>query len=288
MYRLSSLKFIPVLAAILAFNLFAQDYALDYSIGNFNSAVSFSINSSGFIYIVDDGDDSLLKLDTLGNQINEIGGRGWGQSTFDNPVDVFATTLNVFVCDKQNSRIKFFDKDLNFISELYTRESDISEERFGYPTSCAVSFMGDLYVLDSENIRVVKFDLFGNFQLNFGGFDAGIYSLRNPKKIVLGYGNSVIVLDDSDLVIFDQFGNGRERINVTKEFKNINISSSGLILNSENEVYIQTYSEGEDLLKKINLIGGDNLSEIMDCGFFNNRLYVLTQEEIYVFRNVKN
>jgi DNA-binding beta-propeller fold protein YncE len=277
-----------ILTVILAFNLCAQDYALDYSIGNFNSAVSFSINSSGFIYVVDDGDDSLLKLDTLGNQINEIGGRGWGQSTFDNPVDVFATTLNVFVCDKQNSRIKFFDKDLNFISELYTRESDISEERFGYPTSCAVSFMGDLYVLDLENIRVVKFDLFGNFLINFGGFDAGVYSLQHPKKLVMGYQNSVIVLDDSALVVFDQFGNGRERIGLTKKFTNINISNAGLILNNEFEIYLQTLNDGENQLRKVNLIGGENLSEIMDCSLFNNQLYVLTQDEIYVFRKVKN
>ena len=165
---------------------------LDYSFGNFNSASAFSITSSGFIYIADDGDNSLIKLDTLGNVVKEIGGYGWSSSAFDTPVDVFANTLNILVCDKQNHRVQAFDKDLNFISELYTRESGNPDERFGYPLSCALSSMGDLYVLDSENIRVLKFDLFGNFIQNFGGFDWGIYSLNHPKRLTVNFDNSVL------------------------------------------------------------------------------------------------
>ena len=139
-------------------------------------------------------------------------------SAFDTPVDVFANTLNILVCDKQNHRVQAFDKDLNFISELYTRESENPDERFGYPLSCALSSMGDLYVLDSENIRVLKFDLFGNFIQNFGGFDWGIYSLNHPKRLTVNFDNSVLVLDDTLLIVYDQFGNGREKINLNKTF----------------------------------------------------------------------
>ena len=172
--------------AIIFFSttIFCQTYIFNYSFGKFTSASAFSITSSGFIYIADDGDDSLIKLDTLGNVIKEIGGYGWGESAFDTPTDVFANPLNVYICDKQNHRVQAFDKDLNFISELSTRERDNPEERFGYPLSCALSSMGDLYVLDSENIRVLKFDLFGNFIQNFGGFDWGTFSLKNPQKLI--------------------------------------------------------------------------------------------------------
>ena len=271
--------------AIIFFSttIFCQTYIFNYSFGKFTSASAFSITSSGFIYIADDGDDSLIKLDTLGNVIKEIGGYGWGESAFDTPTDVFANPLNVYICDKQNHRVQAFDKDLNFISELSTRERDNPEERFGYPLSCALSSMGDLYVLDSENIRVLKFDLFGNYIQNFGGFDWGIFSLKNPKKLAVNSDNSVLVLDDSVLVIYDQFGNGKDKINLGNTFTSLKISSGTLILNNENEIFMGSFGIGENTLSKINLIGSDERLKILSCSVFNNKLYVLTPNEIFVF-----
>jgi hypothetical protein len=261
----------------------AQNYVLDYSLGNFNFASAFSITSSGFFYIADDGDDSLIKLDTLGNVVKEIGGYGWGESAFDTPSDIIANSLNVYVCDKQNHRVQSFDKDLNFISELYTRESDITEERFGYPLSCGLSSMGDLYVLDSENIRVLKFDLFGNFIQNFGGYDWGSFSLKNPKKLAVNSDNSVLVLDDSVLVIYDQFGNGKDKIKLGNSFSSLKISSGTLILNNDDEIYMGSFGIGENILSKINLIGAEDGLKILSCSIFNNKLYILTPTEILVF-----
>src|SRR3990172_4329661 len=271
--------------AIIFFSttIFCQTYIFNYSFGKFTSASAFSITASGFIYIADDGDDSLIKLDTLGNIIKEIGGYGWSESAFDTPSDIIANSLNVYVCDKQNHRVQSFDKDLNFISELSTRERDNPEERFGYPLSCALSSMGDLYVLDSENIRVLKFDLFGNYIQNFGGFDWGIFSLKNPKKLTINSDNSILVLDDSVLVIYDQFGNGKDKINLGNTFTSLKISSGTLILNNENEIYIGSINPGENILSKLNLIGINDELKILSCSVFNNKLYVLTPNEIFVF-----
>jgi len=282
--KLFTLKTIFVCFFIFSFEILAQNFVLDYSFGNFSSASAFSITSSGFIYIADDGDDSLIKLDTLGNVIKEIGGYGWGESAFDTPSDIFATSLNVFVCDKRNHRVQAFDKDLNFISELYTRERENSEERFGYPLSCTLSFMGDLYVLDSENIRVLKFDLFGNYIQNFGGFDWGTFSLKNPKKLAMNFDNSICVLDDSVLVTYDQFGNGKEKINLGNSFTNLNTNFVSLILNNENEIYMGLIGVGENILNKVALIGFDNNLKILSCSVLNNKLYVLTPKEIFVFK----
>ena len=275
--------------AIIFFSttIFCQTYIFNYSFGKFTSASAFSITASGFIYIADDGDDSLIKLDTLGNVIKEIGGYGWSESAFDTPSDIIANSLNVYVCDKQNHRVQAFDKDLNFISELSTRERDNPEERFGYPLSCALSSMGDLYVLDSENIRVLKFDLFGNYIQNFGGFDWGIFSLKNPKKLAVNSDNSVLVLDDSVLVIYDQFGNGKDKINLGNTFTSLKISSSTLILNNENEIYMGSFGIGENILSKIDLIGSEERLKILSCSVFNNKLYVLTPNEIFVFNKSK-
>src|SRR4030066_1714471 len=112
--KLITLKAFWFCLLIFSFEIYAQNYVLDYSFGNFSSAFAFSITSSGFIYIADDGDDSLIKLDTLGNVVKEIGGYGWDQSAFDTPVDVFANPLNFYIWDKKNHRVKAFEKELNF------------------------------------------------------------------------------------------------------------------------------------------------------------------------------
>lgn len=272
---------------ILLFNCSAQTFSFEYSFGEYNSASAFSISSSGFIYLAEEGSNRLIKLDTLGNELKEIGGYGWSESAFDQPSDVFATPLNVFVCDKQNHRIQAFDKDLNFISELYTRENDNPSERFGYPSSCVISSMGDLYVLDSENIRILKFDLFGNFILNFGGYDAGIFSLQTPLKIAMFGDNSLLVLDDSTLIVYDQFGNGKNKFDLKKNFTNLNVYYGNVLLNSDDEIFSKLTRSSDSPFTKLELIGYNNTLLIKSCAMFNNKLYVLTPSEILIFKNLK-
>lgn len=264
-----------------------QVFTLDYSFGNFNSASAFSLSASGFIYVADDGDNSLIKLDTLGNAVKETGGYGWGESVFDLPTDVFATPLTVYISDKQNHRVKSFDKDLNYISALYTRDNNNPQERFGYPLSIGLSSMGDLYVLDSENLRILKFDLFGNFIQNFGGFDWGNFSLKSPKKLAVSSDNSIFVIDDSLLIIYDQFGNGKEKLNLQNSFSSIKISSGSLILNNENEVYLTKLNETENPVSKIFLVGSSEELKIVSAVLFNSKLYVLTPNEICVFKRTE-
>ncbi len=59
--------------------------------------------------------NEIVKLDTLNNALKSIGGYGWSNSTFDEPVDIYATDLRVYVTDKNNNRVQVFDKDLNFL-----------------------------------------------------------------------------------------------------------------------------------------------------------------------------
>ncbi len=97
---------------------FCQTFTFDFSFGKFQKASSFDLNSAGFLFITDSGNDKLYKYDTLGTYVTETGGYGWKEAAFDNPVDVFATPLNIYVADKNNHRIERFDKDLNYISQL--------------------------------------------------------------------------------------------------------------------------------------------------------------------------
>ena len=277
------MKKILILYSIISITAFAQTFELTQSIGKFNKASSFYITANGLIYVSDSGRDEIVLLDTLGNTLNTFGGYGWDQNTFDDPADVFADPLNIYVADKNNHSIKRFDRNLNFISLLYTRESDYSQEQFAYPLSCATSNQGDLFFIDSDNKRIMKFDIFGNFILNFGGFDAGKYQLSNPKQIAISSSNNIFVIDGSNIVIFDNFGNGNRIINLEKEIKSIRILFDQLVICVGDKIYHNYLRDPESTLTEIKINGIEINTKIISAILMNDKLYVLTPNELLIF-----
>ncbi len=262
----------------------AQSFEYTGTIGKFERASSFYITANGFVYVTDTGRNEVIMLDTLGNVIKTFGGYGWTEDSFDNPADVFADPLTVYVADKNNHRIKRFDKNLNFISSLYTRESENSRESFGYPLSCATSNQGDLYLIDSENKRIMKFDFSGNFQQNFGGFDAGKFMLSNPLQLAIASNNNVFIIDGDNIIVFDQYGNGILKINVQEKLNSIRILFDHLIVTTEKEIYYSNLRLPEAQLSVLNLLGIEAIPKIVSSIIFNNKLYALSKDSILVFR----
>jgi DNA-binding beta-propeller fold protein YncE len=263
--------------------IYAQNYYFSDQIGKFKNASALTYSTTGFIYVTDSGTDEIYKLDTAGDVLKSAGGFGWDPGLFDDPTGIFANPLTVYVCDKNNHRVQRFDKDLNYFWLLTTRNSDTTDLRFGYPLGCVVSQQGDLYILDSENKRIVKFDLFGNFVLNFGGYDAGIYSLSAPQSIAISNSNSLFVADGKQIVIFDQYGSGSGIVRSADDLKNINITNNMLTVCSDSAVYFCNLNLQDLNLNRLKLNGIDKTPEIKDCFILFNKLYVLTKETILVF-----
>ena len=268
---------------ILIPNCLPQTFQFEKSINSFSNASSFYINSAGIIFVTDAGKDNIVQLDTLGKVIYSIGGYGWQESAFDNPVDVFADALKVFVSDKNNNRIQQFDKNLNFISEIKTKDSEIEEEQFGYPLSAVMSNQGDIFILDSDNSRIVKFNIFGDFIQNFGGYDYGNYSLQKPRQLAVSMSNNLFVIDENGINIYDQYGNGIGKIKGEDKFKSIRIIFSKMILTTAGKIYTSDLKSSPLKIEEIELSGFDNLPEIISAFQFKERLYVLTKNNILIF-----
>jgi len=280
-------KLFTLVIFISSFSI-AQNFVYSGSIGKFNKASSFYIAAIGKIYITDTGDNEVISMDTLGNKLKTFGGYGWGENSFDHPADVFADPLTVYVADKNNHRIKRFDRNLNFISSLYTRESDDPAERFGYPLSCATANQGDLYVVDSEDKRIIKFDNFGNFKQNFGGLDAGNYMLNDPKQLAISADNSAFIIDGSEVVVFDQFGNGIKKINFQKTLNSIRILFNKLIITTEDKIYFVNLNSIDQKLSELKLIGLEGKPQVVSAILLGNNLYVLSADSILIFKQVVN
>ena len=267
---------------------FSQTFSYQHSIGKFKNASAFTINSAGMIYVADASFDEIYKLDTLGTLLKDIGGYGWDEGSFDQPAGIFANALSVYVADKNNHRIQRFDKDLNFISKIFTREDDDPAKRFGYPLSAVTSNQGDLFILDSENNRILKFDLFGNFILNFGGFDGGSYALRNPIGMVVSAANNLFVLDGKRIIVFDQYGNGLNEIQANMVFKSITLIFSNMLLNTDDQIIMTNLKSGQFKFTQINTDDEEMPLPIVSSLIFNGKLYVLNKKEVRIYSLIKN
>lgn len=281
------MKIIIIILFLYSADILSQTFTFDYAFGKFKKASSFHLNSAGFLFITDSGNDKLFKYDTLGTYIEETGGYGWKEAAFDDPADVFATPLNIYVSDKNNHRIQRFDKDLNFISQLSTRETENRDEQFGYPLAAATSSLGDLFILDSENKRVIKFDLFGNFIQNFGGMDAGNYYLNNPSHLAVSSSAKIFIIDGSDIIVFDNYGNGLARIKTGLELIALKINFNFLTVNTKEAIYFADMNIAEFELKKINLAAFDYNPGFVAALMQKSKLYVLTENDILVFTLIK-
>lgn len=273
---------------ILLFNSlsFPQTFLYERSFGDFENASSFYINPVGYIFVTDIDTDEIYVLDTLGNMIHSIGGYGWSNSAFDTPVDIFADALTIFVADKNNHRIQRFDKNLNFIFQVSTREREIEEESFGYPLSAVTSNLGDIFILDSENSRIIKFDLFGNFLQNFGGYDYGNYSLEQPKQLAVSMQNNIFVIDKNQIIIFDAYGNGIGKAESIEDFISIRIIFNWLTVCTEEKIFLANLKSPDLNIKEVILDGVDYNPGIVSAIVFNSKLYVLCKTNILVFNRM--
>ena len=180
----------------------------EVSIGSFTTANRCFVDPLSNIYVIDAGTGELSKYSKSGKLLCKIGGFGWTTSTFDQPADLCCPNgLDVYVADLGNHRIQRFDRNLSFVSSLSLRDNADPDQRFGYPRGVAMDRFGALYIVDGENIRVLKIDASNNVERVFGGEEAGKGRLRFPSRIRVSGDDLVYVQDGNSIIVFDIFGN---------------------------------------------------------------------------------
>jgi len=203
--------------------------------GQLRSPEGISTDPKGNIYVADTGNNRIQKFDTNGKLLNFIGGFGWDSEQFQRPVDICAENgLDVFVADYENRRIERYDKDLNWIFSLYSNPRVEDRLRFGFPNSVSLSIHGDLFIVDSDNQRVLKFNSMREPVQSFGDFDWGEGALTEPQKIHVSRDDQVYVSDRGDrgrVMVYDYYGNFLNEIgsDKLKAPDGLYVSSSGYI-----------------------------------------------------------
>jgi hypothetical protein len=169
---------------------------------------ALSVDIYGNLFVLDSEASILREYSRDRVLIHEVGGQGWETDRFDRPMGIWAQNgIDVYIADYGNHRIQRYDRNLTFVSSLYTRDNPNPDQRFGYPSDVSLSRTGDLFICDTDNSRIVKVNLLNGVFVPFGGFGAGQGRLLRPWRAQVGPKDNVYVLDAPRVVVFDNFGN---------------------------------------------------------------------------------
>ena len=182
--------------------------------GQFNAPWGIAVDRvRGYIYVVDSANFRVQKFDEDGEFVMQWGsfGNNDGQFYFARGIAVDQNDGMVYVVDMGNHRIQKFDTSTNVLPQLVSKwggglgaghaSSAQAQEpgQFRSPWGIAVDGVGDVYVADTGNQRIQKFDRDGNFITQWGGFGNAQGQFNFPYGISIDAKGHVFVVDSGNM-----------------------------------------------------------------------------------------
>ncbi len=175
------------------------------------------------------------------------GSNGNNSSQFNRPRDVAVGINNeVYVADTFNHRIQKFDQDGNFILQWgnygIIDHSDNITDVLNEPWGLGVSDDGMVYVADTWNHRIVKFDSDGKMKDSWGSFGDGddLYSMWGPREVTIGPDGLVYVADTGNkrISVFTQEGIGVRQIGEGGALQGELEEPVGIVVGDDGSIYV--------------------------------------------------
>jgi hypothetical protein len=133
-------------------------------------------------------------LPFCGAFVSKWGSGGSGDGQFSNPTDVAVDgSGNVFVADRNNSRIQKFTNSGSFLTKWGSAGS--GDGQFSTPEGVAVDGTGNVFVADSGNNRIQKFTDTGTFLTKWGSAGSGDGQFSYPGAVAVDASGNVYVTE---------------------------------------------------------------------------------------------
>jgi hypothetical protein len=198
--------------------------------GQFGSPHGIALNSSGEVYVADDGDhnDRIQKFDSSGAFLAKFGSYGFDNGQFSSPWGLATDSSdNIYVADVDSQRIQKFSSSGAFLAKWGSQGSGAGQ--FSTPLGVATDSSDNVYVAELNN-RIQKFNSSGSFISTWGwGVRTGAQRFEtctsSCRRGISGSGNGqfndpyALAIDSSDNVyVADTFNNRIQKFSSSGAF----------------------------------------------------------------------
>lgn len=163
--------------------------------GRLQKPINVSVDEDGTRYVVDVKLRRLMVYDRDNRYLRAIGDpEAW------DPTDVAIVGKRLFVLDKQNSQVVVIEKATGVELKRWGQPgSGVGE--FYFPTNVAVGRDESVYVADTGNFRVLKFNRRGKFLRRFGKLGQQLGQFVRPKGVAVDREDRLYVVDAATEVV---------------------------------------------------------------------------------------
>ncbi len=162
--------------------------------GEFDYPLGAAVDSSGYIYVIDNENARIQKFTSDGTYVTQWGSYGSGNGEFINPHFIAVdSSNNVYVTDTGNDRVQKFTADGTYVTQWGSYGTGDGE--FDYPQGIAVDSSGYVYVADNENARIQKFTADGTYVTQWGSYGTGNDQFLFPSGMAVDSADYVYVAD---------------------------------------------------------------------------------------------
>jgi DNA-binding beta-propeller fold protein YncE len=211
--------------------------------GQFERPKGIAVDSSGNVYVADTNNHRIQKFYSDGTFHIKWGGKGSGDGQFSSPGGIAVDSSgNVYVADTNKHRIQKFDADGNYLTKWggIGGIDGSGDGQFFYPEGIAVDSSGNVYVADTYNYRIQKFDSNGIYLTKWGGKGSGDGQFNAPKGIAVASSGNVYVADTDNHKIqkFDSNGTYLTKWGDNGSINGQFFSPGGIAVDSSGNVYV--------------------------------------------------
>lgn len=191
--------------------------------GQFLGPSGVAVDAQGYIHISDTNSGRIQIFDQQGQFLAKWGSQGTSDGQFTRePTDIAIDKQgNIYICDFYGNNVQKFRQPGALLNDIEkdNRPTDSPPEfvwkisgdpnPLSHPSGLGIDGEGNLYVVDTGNQRIQKFDSNGQFLMMWGGpgSGAGQFNFVPPKFNAVGSGD--IVVDSQGNIYVADSGNAR-------------------------------------------------------------------------------
>jgi phage terminase Nu1 subunit (DNA packaging protein) len=224
----------------------------------FNGPVGIAVDSSGYVFVVDDQNHRIQKFTSDGVFVTKWGGFGNQDGQFYYPWGIATDNSGFLYVADALSRVQKFTSDGVFVTKWGNFGNE--DDQFTEALTIEVDNSGFVYLLDRTLARVQKFTSDGVFVTKWGSEGSGDSQFSYPIGMAIDNSGFVYVTDSmnhrvqkftSDGVFVTKWGSGGSENGQFSEPRDIHIDSSGIVYVADSSNHrIQVFSSSGVFITK--------------------------------------